>query len=427
MISLSTAQPLTQPVQVQLPNGLTVIAESMPLPVVSFDLWVQAGASVETESEQGMAHFLEHMIFKGSQRLANGEFEQWVEQRGGATNAATSQDYTHYYVTVAPQDFAAVAPHQLDLVSQAQIPTEPFHRERPVILEEIRRAEDSPRRRLFKLAMQMAFTQLPYRRPVLGSLASVSGFTPEQMRQYHQTWYQPQQMTAVVVGHLPVDAMIAAIADGCEQIGWTPDHSGSSVRPEWTTEPGFTEIVRQEVIDESLTQARLMMFWRVPGLQHLTQTYPLDVLARVLGQGRTSRLVKDLRDGQGLVTSISATNLSQQWQGVFAISAQLPVENLARVEAAIAEQITAIQQDSITSKELIQVQRQAANQFVFRTEAPSSRANLYGYYQTVIGDIAPVFTYAPAIQGLTRSEIQVAAQQHLSASAYGIAILRPSA
>lgn len=400
----------------------------MPLPVVSFDLWIRAGASVETEAEQGMAHFLEHMIFKGSQRLANGEFEQWVEQRGGATNAATSQDYTHYYVTVAPQDFTAVVPQQLDLVNHAQIPTEPFYREQPVILEEIRRAEDSPRRRLFKAAMQLAFTQLPYRRPVLGSVESVSGFVPEQMRQYHQTWYQPQQMTAVVVGHLPTDVMIAAIAEGCEQIGPVQAASAPTApRSAWSPEPAFQTVLRQEVIDDSLTQARLMMFWRVPGLNQLTDTYPLDVLARILGQGRTSRLVKDLRDGQGIVTSIGATNLSQQWQGIFAVSAQLAVEHLPQVEAAIAQHIESLQQDSITPGELAQVQRQAANQFIFRTEAPASRAHLYGYYQTVVGDIAPVFTYTPAIQTLTQADIQAAAQQYLSASAYGIVILRPSA
>lgn len=130
----------------QLPNGLTIIAEQMPVAAVNLSLWVKVGSAVESDAINGIAHFLEHMIFKGTQQLPGGEFERRVEERGAVMNAATSHDYTHYHITTAPQDFAALAPLQIDVVFNASIPSDAFERERLVVLEEIRRAQDNPQR-----------------------------------------------------------------------------------------------------------------------------------------------------------------------------------------------------------------------------------------------------------------------------------------
>jgi zinc protease len=119
----------------QLPNGLTIVAEQMPVEAVNLSLWIKVGSAVESDTINGMAHFLEHMIFKGTERLAGGEFERQIEERGAVTNAATSQDYTHYYITTAPKDFAQLAPLQLDVVLHPSIPDEAFEKERLVVLE----------------------------------------------------------------------------------------------------------------------------------------------------------------------------------------------------------------------------------------------------------------------------------------------------
>ena len=205
---------LVSPTIRRLPNGLTVIAEQMPLEVVNLSLWLRVGSAVESDAINGMAHFLEHMIFKGTQQLQCGEFERQVEERGALTNAATSQDYTKYYITTAPQDFAALAPLQIQMVMAPRLSDHDFERERPVILEEIRRADDNPRRRTYSRTMELVFDRLPYRRPVLGPTAVVEGLTPAQMREFHSTWYQPQNMTAVAVGNLPVETLISTVADG---------------------------------------------------------------------------------------------------------------------------------------------------------------------------------------------------------------------
>lgn len=417
---------LNAPTLHQLPNGLTIVAEQMPVEAVNLSLWVNIGSAVESDALNGMAHFLEHMVFKGTARLNSGEFERQIEERGAVTNAATSQDYTQYYITTAPKDFAALAPLQIDVVLKASIPDDAFERERLVVLEEIRRSDDNPRRRTFQQAMQIAFDQLPYRRPVLGPVEVISQLKPQQMRDFHATWYRPQSITAVAVGNLPVEELIQIVAGGFTEASNGQQTGESNCLPKINLELPFTEIVRQEVVDDSLQQARLVMVWRVPGLTQLKQTYALDVLAAILGHGRTSRLVRDLREERGLVSSISVSNMTQRLQGTFYISAQLPVENLQTVETAIAQHIHTIQTQLVQAAEIARVSTQVANRFVFGNETPSDRAGLYGYYQSMLGDLEPAFNYPATIQSLNAADLQTAARQYLSPTAYGVIALKPA-
>ncbi|MCC5608911.1 insulinase family protein [Nostoc sp. CHAB 5834] len=416
---------LNSPTLHQLPNGLTIIAEQMPVEAVNLNLWIKVGSAVESDSINGMAHFLEHMIFKGTERLASGEFERRIEERGAVTNAATSQDYTHYYITTAPKDFAELAPLQIDVVSNASIPDDAFERERLVVLEEIRRSEDNPQRRTFRRAMETAYTELPYRRAVLGPESVIAELKPQQMRDFHASWYQPQSITAVAVGNLPVEELIAIVAEGFTKATKTPHSPLPTPHSPLPTESPFTEIVRREFVDESLQQARLVMLWRVPGMVQLNRTYGLDVLAGILGHGRTSRLVRDLREERGLVSSISVSNMSNQLQGTFYISAKCAVENLAEVENAIAQHIRTIQTDLVTESEIARVRRRVANRFIFSNETPSDRSGLYGYYQSLVGDLEPAFNYPDHIQSQDATDLMQAAKEYLSPDAYGVVIVKP--
>ncbi|MCV3213970.1 insulinase family protein [Plectonema radiosum NIES-515] len=406
-----------------LPSGLTIVAEQMPTEAVNLNLWVKVGSAVESDGINGMAHFLEHMIFKGSERLTSGEFERQIEERGAVTNAATSQDYTHYYVTTAPKDFAELAPLQIDIVTNASIPDKAFETERLVVLEEIRRSDDNPRRRTFQRAMEMAFDQLPYRRSVLGPETVISQLKPQQMRDFHAMWYQPQSMRAAVVGNLPVEELIEIVAEGfTKKDPITPPEQHLEI----TQELPFTEIVRREYVDETLTQARLVMVWRVPGLIKLGETYALDVLAGILGHGRTSRLVRDLREERGLVSSVSVSNMTQRLQGTFYISAHCAVENLPAVESAIAHQISRLQTQIIVPAEIERVRKRVANRFIFGNETPSDRAGLYGYYQSMVGDLEPAFDYPNHIQAQNATDLMQASQKYLSPDAYGVVVMKPA-
>jgi predicted Zn-dependent peptidase len=156
------------------------------------------------------------------------------------------------------------------------------------------------------------------------------------------------------------------------------------------------------------------------------QTYALDAIAYILGQGRTARLVNELREDRKLVHSISSGNMTYARQGIFHVVAQLPVEHLAEVEAAITQHITRLQTELIHDSELDRIRTLVANQYIFSNETPGNRAGLYGYYQTLVGDIAPALNYPARIRALDAVDLQRAAQQYLFPDAYGIVVSKPA-
>ncbi|MEM9272478.1 MAG: pitrilysin family protein [Cyanobacteria bacterium P01_F01_bin.143] len=424
--TLATKPQLNAPTIRQLPNGLTIIAEQMPVEAVNLNVWLDVGSTKESDEINGMAHFLEHMVFKGTPNLDVGEFEQLIESRGAVTNAATSQDYTHYYITTAPKDFAQLAPLQLDVVLNPSLEDEAFEREKLVVLEEIRRSDDNPRRRTYYQAMETCFENLPYRRRVLGPAEIIANLRSQQMKDFHSHWYQPSSMTAAVVGNLPVEELIEIVTQGVEQ-HYQGDNNVELSFTQSLPDPeaAFSTIVRQESTDSSLQQARMVMMWRVPGMIELEQTYALDILAVILGQGRVSRLFRELREEKGLVTQVGVSNMTQTQQGVFYISAQLPTENIAEVEKAIADQIAKLQTELIAEKDINRIRTQVANRFIFANERPSDRANLYGYYYSQLQDLAPALKYPQRIQAIDAQALQTAAQKYLNPNAYGIVIMKP--
>ena len=427
MTSILAKQPkLNAPTIRQLDNGLTIVAEQMPIEAVNLNVWINVGSAKESNDINGMAHFLEHMVFKGTPNLEVGEFEQLIEERGAVTNAATSQDYTHYYITTAPKDFAELAPLQLDVVLNPSLEDEAFEREKLVVLEEIRRSEDSPRRRTFYRSMETCFETLPYRRPVLGPASVIENLRSQQMRDFHGAWYQPQSMTAAVVGNLPVEELVEIVNQSFDRHYNRSEEYAKNSIPLTTPEQPFTKIVRHEYTDETLQQARLVMVWRVPGMEDLAETYALDILAVILGQGKVSRLFRELREEQGLVNQIGVSNMTQTHQGVFYISAALPTENIAEVEQAIAQQIRTIQQEPIAAKDIDRIRTQVANRFVFANERPSDRANLYGYYYSQLQDLAPALNYPQHIQAISAKDLQLAAQKYLDPEAYGVVVMKPA-
>ncbi len=405
----------------QLANGIRLIVEQVPLDAVSLNLWFDVGSAIESDDINGMAHFLEHMVFKGSEKLKLGEFEQAVESCGGITNAATSYDYTNYFITVAPQDFARLAPLQLDVVMHTAIPSAEFARERLVVLEEIRRSHDNPERRIYRQASQIAHVNLPYRRCVLGPSQVIEQVQPEQMRQFHRTWYVPHNLTITCVGNLPEEQMLAVIKDFCDGL---PSQS-SPPKPQFQPDVPFSDIERHEVADAQLQQARLVMLWRVPGWQNFEETLKLTILSSVLGGGFTSRLVKDLREERRLVERISVSYMPQTWQGTLQITAKLPAENIPLVEQAICQHLHRLQTEVVTANEIAKIRSQVASRFIFANESPRDRASIYGYYERVVRNLNAALHYPAMIQAIDGTALLKTAQDYLSPHAYGVLTVIP--
>ncbi len=408
----------------RLSNGLGVILHPIPIAEsATVDVWIPTGGRNEPPQWLGISHFLEHMVFKGSERLAPGELDRAIEGRGGIANAATSHDYTHYYLTVAAADLEETLPYLAEAILRACIPPEEFERERQVVLEEIRRAADNLGYAAHQLLMETVYgEEHPYGRPVLGTPASLMRLTPDLLRDYHRGWYRPESMTVVVTGGIDAERALAWVEKEFGSAASGPAWIGSPVPPQ----PRPQGIRRREGSHSRLEQARLKLAWPTVGLDNWEQVCGLELLAAVLGDGRTSRLVHLLREQRGWVRAISCSSLVLKEGGHFCISAQLDAENLERVEATILHEIEKVQQDGIGQKELERARRLLAHELLFSAESPSQLASLYGYYETLVG-VQRLQEYLELLQALTPAQIRELAQQYLSPEAYVVVLLKPAA
>ncbi len=413
----------------RLANGLTLIHHDLPATdVVAVDVWVKAGAIVEPDDWMGMAHFLEHMIFKGTEQLPPGMFDAAIEQFGGSTNAATGHDYAHYFITTAAPHLAATLPYLAEILVNAAIPDDEFDRERDVVLEEIRQAADNPDWVAFQALSELAYQRHAYGRQILGTEEILMARSPAEMRQFHRTHYQPANITVVIVGNVTEARALDLVTEHFTQFlppGDAPHHKSDA-------EPPIPTIRRQELGLPRLEQARLMLAWHGPGVdsplqsvdQQVQAAYGLDVLSIVLAEGRTSRLVKELREERQLVQGVSSGFALQKEAGLFTISAWLEPEHLERVEAIICDRLAELLAKPITAAELARCQRLLCNDHAFSTETPCQLAGLYGYYSILARpDIA--LTYPSRIQALQPDYLQTLAQQYLSPCHYAATIVRP--
>ncbi len=393
------------------------------------DVWVRAGAITEPDEWMGMAHFLEHMIFKGTDRLPPGAFDWAIENYGGMTNAATSYDYAHFFITTASQHLEATLPYLAELLLNAKIPDEEFEREREVVLEEILQSYDNPDWIGFQALSELVYQRHPYGRPILGTEDSLMGRSPAEMRQFHRAHYQPENMTVVVVGDIPYPQAVDLVSRT-----FTPFAVRSSC-PVYTAdaEPPITSVRRQELHLPRTEQARLMLAWIGPGVDsplqnldaQLQDAYGLDVLSVLLTEGRTSRLVRELREERSLVQGISSGFSLQRESGLFTITAWLEPENLERVEAIICDRLSELSALPVSPAELARCQRLLCNDHAFSTETPSQLAGLYGYY-SVIADPTVAATYPQRIQAIQPEDLQRLASYYLSPYHYAATIIRPA-
>ncbi|BAY44089.1 peptidase M16 domain-containing protein [Scytonema sp. HK-05] len=405
----------------KLDNGLTLIHQEIPTtPVVVADVWVRAGAHLEKEPCFGMAHFLEHMIFKGTATLAPGVFDQKIENRGGVTNAATSHDYAHYSLTTAAVHLEDTLPHLAELLLNAAIPEDEFSRERDVVLEEIRQSHDDPDWIGFHALISSVYQHHPYGRSVLGSEQELMQQSPEIMRCFHRNHYQPENMTVVIVGGIPEESAVKLVKKTFVHFG---DRCCDCPEKKEVT-PVIAGIRRQELHLPRLEQARLLMAWTAPGVEQLCTSYGLDLLSVLLAEGRTSRLVRDLREEQQLVQGICSNFSLQRDASLFTITAWLEPENVERVESLIRLHLNDLISNPISEQELTRCQRLLCNDYAFSTETPNQLAGLYGYYNT-IAQAELAVTYPWQIQSYSAKKLQELAQEYLSPNHYAVTVLKP--
>ncbi|BAZ41246.1 processing protease [Calothrix sp. NIES-4101] len=423
---------------IKLDGGLTFIHQEITTtPVVVADIWVRAGTIEEPKSWFGMAHFLEHMIFKGTAKLAPGVFDQNVENRGGVSNAATSYDYAHYSLTAAASYLEETLAQLADMLLNAAIPDDEFVRERDVVLEEIRSCYDDPDWLGYQYLITSIYPQHPYGRSILGSESDILQHSPEAMRCFHRSYYQPENMTVVIVGGINQESALKLVEKHFKfsQLSLNNDapvNTQSNTQNEQyicplrepSVEPLIAGVRRQEIALPRLETARLIMAWTTPGIEQLTTAYGLDLLSVLLAEGRTSRLVRSLREELQLVQGICCNFSLQKESSLFTITAWLEPENLARVESLICLYLQELIEYGVTEQELGRCQRLLCNDYAFSTETPNQIAGLYGYYNTVAkAELAVV--YPQKILSFDVQKLQKLAQDYLSPHQYAVTVLKP--
>ena len=405
----------------QLERGLTLIHHHLPAtPVAVVDVWVKAGATAEPENWSGMAHFLEHMIFKGTKQIGPGIFDQAIENKGGMANAATSHDYAHFFLTTAAQYLPDTLPYLADILLHAAIPDEEFARERDVVIEEIRSSNDDPDWLGFQALCESLYQHHPYGRSVLGSERQLLQYSPHQMRCFHRTYYQPENMTVVLVGGVEEDLALSLVNRAFGKFSIRSECPPTQLE----AEPPLIEVRRTQLYLPRLEYSRLMVAWIGPGAERLEDAFGLDLLSAVLAGGRSSRLVRELREERQLVMNVDSSFSLQQDSSLFTISAWLEDRDLETVEKTIRDRLFQLQHIPISEAELARAKRLLIHDYIFSTETPGQLAGLYGYYQTIASAELSV-TYPAVIEQFQAIDLQRLASQYLSPECYAITLMQP--
>ena len=380
----------SQAAWLKLGNGITLIHQEIPtVSVASVDIWIGAGAVHDPQDCLGMAHFLEHMVFKGTRAIAVGEFDRAIESAGGMSNAATSLDYTHYTLTVDARRFQVTLPYLAQILLHAQLDAEELEKERLVVLEELRQFNDDPDCLAYQNLLQTAYGEHSYSRSVLGDQASVQRISAEQMRNFHRQYYRPDNMTIAIAGAVSQEEAIRVIdAAFCDDPFTRPNifintFSNNGINANHD-QPKLADAViptlrRHQSQSPLVQQARLHMAWMGASVANVQEAIALELLSVILTEGRSACLVQDLVES-GLVQDVCSSFAMQQSASLFTISAYLEADDLELVESKIMQQLANLREQPISLAELNKAKRSLCNHFTFALESPSQLANFLGYH-----------------------------------------------
>ncbi len=352
----------------ELANGAQVVSLDLPdSPLICVDLWCRAGSLFEQPEESGIAHFLEHMVFKGSSRLEPGEFDWRIEALGGSSNAATGFDDVHYHVLIPPAAAAEAIDLLLELVLEPRLEQEAFQMERQVVLEELAQSEDQPEEVALQRLLTDACGEHPYGAPILGRRDLLLAHTPERMAAFQQRLYRGDRCVLSLCGPLREEqphtqAIQAAIA--ASPLARLPRSGAADPIPPLQVRPGSNRIALPR-----LESARLLMAWSLPAAGDLNAVMGADLLTSLLAEGRRSRLVSRLREDLRLVESIDLDLHVMECGSLALLEAICSPEDLPAVRQATEAVLRELASGHITAAEWQRTRRLVANGYRFSLES----------------------------------------------------------
>lgn len=402
-----------------LPNGLRVIVKrDSSSPLVALQAWVETGSADEVPEEAGLAHLVEHILFRGSSEAGTGKLAGELESLGGRMNGFTSRDHTVYHMVLPAPGFN----EGLKILSQMmQLPSlseSDLRKEIRVVLEEWKQGEDNPRSRASSALFRTVYQIHAYGRPIIGSPETLRRMTWENVSHFYHRWYSANNMILVLVGDIDKEKIKTNIHD---LFGKFPSRE-LAVR--YYPEEPLQEQPRLQILRTSFRQPRLMIGFPIPAA--IEEDAPaLDILSFVLGRGESSRLAKSLKMATGLVHSISASAFSSKRSGLFSIEAQLETEKITEALKAILKEIYLLRDELAGSSELERARVNFARAFIEARETVQGQANQMGRFLSVFGDSNYEEAYMEQIRRVGSEKIRSAARTFLKTEKLSVVLLVP--
>ena len=403
-----------------LDSGLRVITATMPHTLsVCVGIFIGVGSRYETEAEAGVSHFIEHLLFKGTQkRPIAREIAGAIEGVGGILNGGTSKELTVYWCKVAQPHFLLALDVLVDMLLHSKFDTIDIERERQVIIEEINMGKDFPSQRVNMLIDELLWPNHPLGRDVAGSKESVSAITRDLMLDYFRSQYLPGNSVVAIAGNIEHDKMVTAVSQALGNWTKQPERSGYSA---YKPEPAQ----RLQVETRDTEQAHLCL--ALPGLSLFhSQRFTLDLLNVILGEGMSSRLFTEIRDKLGLAYSIHSYVEHLLDSGSVIVYAGVEPKNLETAIKAILEQLSQLR-ERVPEMELSKAKELSKGRLLLRMEESRSVAGWVGGQEVLSERILSVDQVISIIDAITAEELKQIAQELMVGSQLRLAVVGPVA
>ena len=418
-------------------NGHKIVLAHKEGGLVNISTWVRTGSINENDTNNGISHFLEHLMFKGTHKHPAGEFDRILESRGAIVNAATWKDYTFYYVTLPKgeneENFNLALELHADMMIDPILPPneigEPFDlndknigtkRERHVVIEEIRMREDQPWTKVYNACNKGMYSSHPYRRDVIGTPEIISQVTQQDIMNYYKTFYSPNNMTTIVVGDFNHENVLKKIEElfdfGAREKTGINEYKIDTP----TTETKYIENTA------CINSAFLMFGYLGVKAKDIKNCILLDMLSIILGEGASSRLYKNLIEKQTeqIFNVIDSEHYIFRDGGNFFIQANFSPDKKEKAIELIKHEVELIKSD-VTLDELNKAKKKIKSRFASNAETVSEIGENIGYYMTVCNDLSLVTDYLNIVEDITIDDIQAAANRFLNINNATISVLLP--
>ncbi len=412
LIFIFSENVMSAPIETKLDNGVTVLYEKVPgVKVVSVQCWIKTGSVNENDKLSGISHFLEHMLFNGTKKFKPGEIDEYLDAKGGYNNAFTSLDVTNYYVTIPVDEAEAAYEVVSDMVFNALLLQSEIDREKPVVLQEINRKYDDPSYKMWQDLQATLFEGTPYARQVIGSSETVSAFTRQEIVDYYNRFYHPQNMTLVIVGDIEEKQALDLAAKYFNQTRDVP--AGKLYK-------GENQVTFTKSIDKNFkadVNVDYVVFSFPTGKQDINTVYAEEVFAEVLSGGEYSLLNEIIKNQNNTAIYVTDIGLFNHYNGLFGAMAVVPKGNGEKFRNEAMEIINNIAAGNIEESRIEKAKNRLKSKNIFEEENVSSLAQNIGYaYVLDFKDYH--LNYENGIDKVTKEDIVAAAQKMTSGPMY---------